>query len=293
MATLRQLRYFVTVAESLHFGRASEDLNVAQPALTRQIQQLEAEIGVMLLVRSSRRVELSSAGLFLLGHAREILASVERAFAETKRLDRDGFEPLRLAFVQSSTYAVLPMLLTRFREAAPNVDIRLIEMRTPYQIGALLRRQIDVGLIRPTSIPPELSARVVFEERFIVAVPSGHRLAKCSGIRLADLAEEPFITFSEQNSPMFHGIVSAICSRSGFQPRAVQEATHVHTVIGLVGSGLGIAIVPEIARDLPMTGAVFANLEGASPTTQLLIAWSNERLSDPVRQFLDAMPTPK
>ena len=283
---IRQLRYFVAVAEELHFGRAAARLRIAQPALTRQIQQLEADLDAQLLARSSRRAELLPAGVLLLNRARAILAAVRQAEADTKRLSRGETGSLMIGFVHSSTYTLLPMLLAQFRTGSSDVEVKLREMRSPDQVSAIQLGEIDVGLIRPVPIPLEVATRVAFEERFVIAIPSKHPLAKRSKIRLAELSSERFVSFSELESVMFHSAALAMCGTAGFRPKVAQEATHVHTVIGLVGSGFGIAIVPEIARSLSNKAVVFAEISDRPPPIQMLLAWSSSMASPTALRFV-------
>jgi DNA-binding transcriptional LysR family regulator len=274
MLDLRQYRSFVAVAEELHFGRAAARLHLAQPALTRQVQAMEAHLGIRLLQRTQRRVALTPAGSLLLDRARSILRAAAEAERDARRAAEGELGQLTIGFVHSATYGLLPDLLQRFRLACPGVELQLREMRTPEQIGAIAREAIDIGLIRPFNLPKEVEAAPIFEESFIVALPATHPLAGRGALTLLELAEQPFVMFSEHESPMFHSATVAMCERSGFRPRTAQEATHVHTVLGLVASGFGIAIVPDIVRRLSMANVAYATIADGPPPIQVLLAWS-------------------
>ncbi|HWK47365.1 MAG TPA: LysR family transcriptional regulator [Stellaceae bacterium] len=291
MLELRQLRAFVAVAEELHFGRAASRLRLAQSALSRQVQGMEAVLGVTLLERTQRKVVLTAPGALLLDRARQILQASAEAERDTRRASRGELGQLTIGFVHSATYGLLPDLLRRFRTLFPDVELRLREMRTPDQLAALAGESIDIGLVRPFVLPAGVEAIPIVTERFVIALPASHPLARCRELALNTLAEEKFVMFSGLDSPMFHSAAIAMCERAGFHPRVAQEAVHVHTVLGLVGSGFGIAVVPEIARRLATPNIVFAEIIDDPPPIQVLLAFRGTSPKPAATAFRNVMAT--
>lgn len=273
MIDIRHFRYFQAVAEELHFGRAAARLCIAQPALSRQIQQLEEEIGTLLLRRTQRRVELLAAGKVFLERTNLILEEVARAAVDACRTGEGQFGRLSVGFIHSSTYGLLPSIIKRFRHLYPDIELELHEMPISEQHVALARGLIDIGLLRPQPAPAELEIQTVMEDPFLVAVPHTHPLAKRTSIHLKELAGEPMITFAQRSSPLFHSRVVAMCERAGFTPRGVQQATQIHTVAGLVGAGIGTAIIPGTARNLQPKGVHFLEILDRPEPVQVALGW--------------------
>lgn len=284
-AEIRHLRYFQAVAEELHFGRAAERLRIAQPALSRQIQNLEREVGAPLFKRTQRSVQLTAAGALYLERARRILDELTKAALDARRVDAGEYGSLTIGFIHSSTYGLLPAIIERFRHLYPDVRLELHEMTIAEQVRALPLGQIEVGLLRPPVGDPDILVRPILEEHFLLAVPAGHRLAGKTSVSLQELAADPFILFPRRQSPLFHARILAMCERVGFVPSAVQEATQIHTVVGLVSAGMGIALVPEIARNLRIPGVHFLAIAEAPPPVEVALAWRRDKESPPLRSF--------
>jgi DNA-binding transcriptional LysR family regulator len=282
---LRQLRYFQAVAEELHFGRAAARLAIAQPALSRQVQQLEAQLGTPLLRRSQRRVELLPAGALLLERSRLVLQELARAEADVRRTGAGELGRLALGFIHSSTYGLLPSIVGRFREQFPAIELELHEMPIAVQHTALVRGTIDVGLLRLQQAPAELEVVPLLEDPFRLAVPAAHPLAGRQKVRLKSVADDPFVLFSKAESPLFHDRVAAMCERAGFQPRAVQHATQIHTVVGLVGAGMGLAVVPDSARNLRPANVRFLRLADEAEPVHIALAWRRGQETPAIRSF--------
>src|SRR3954453_15892050 len=201
---LRHLRYFVAVAEELHFGRAARRLQLAQPPLSRQIQGLEQELGVRLLERTKRHVELTPAGKVFLEHARKLLTEADHAVAAARRAARGEIGRLAIGFVGAATYSALPELLRVFHTRFPDVELVLYEMTSAHQHDALREGRIEVGFVRPAIPDDTLARRVARGEPLVAALPAGHRLARRDEpIPLSDLAGEPFILFPRDPRPSF------------------------------------------------------------------------------------------
>lgn len=286
MIEIRHLRYFQAVAEELHFSRAAARLHIAQPALSRQIQQLEEEVGTPLLSRTQRRVELLPAGKVFLERTNLILGEVARAAIDARRTSEGQFGRLSVGFIHSSTYGLLPSIIERFRHLYPDIELALYEMPINEQHVALVRGVIDIGLLRPQAAPAELEIQPVLEDHFVVAVPLTHRLAKKQSLHLKELADESMVMFSQRGSPLFHSRVIAMCARAGFVPREMQQATQIHTVAGLVGAGIGAAIIPGIARNLQTKGVHFLEILDRPEPVHVALGWLRSKEDIPaVRSF--------
>ena len=288
MIDVRQLRYFKAVAEALHFGRAAQQIHIAQPALSRQIQQLEKDLGVLLLRRNQRRLELTPAGALLLGRANRILDEIAKAMIDVQRLHRGEFGLLTVGFIHSATYWLLPAILQRFREIYPDVQFDLHEMSSSEQLAALPRGEIDVGILRPPVGNPDLRVRTILEERLVLALPAQHRFAHKEKAALEDVAAEPFVLVSRQGSPYMHSRILSMCEARGFSPRVVQTAAQLHTIIGLVGAGMGVAVVPETARRLNGSNVRLLQVEGAQSLVEIALAWRADREGPMLRSFGDS-----
>jgi DNA-binding transcriptional LysR family regulator len=283
---LRHLRYFVAVAEELHFGRAAQRLFMAQPPLSQQIQQLEKEIGVILFARTNRRVQLTPAGDVFLAETRAILARVDAAVLRTQRTGRGEVGWLGVGFVASSTYDVLPDILRTFRERYPDVELELVEMLGNEQETALRERRIHVGFSRLPSLSEGMVHEPVVEEDLILAVPASHPLAKHTEILLADLSQEPFVLFPHLAQSSYAAYMIRICQEAGFSPRVVQETGEMQTAVSLVAAGIGVAIVPESVRNLMRTGVVYRPMVAPSPRIELTMVYSKNDISPVLPRFL-------
>lgn len=286
MIDIRHLRYFQAVAQELHFGRAAARLHIAQPALSRQIQQLEEEIGTPLLRRTQRRVELLPAGQVFLDRSNLVLEEVARAMVDARRTGAGEIGRLSVGFIHSSTYGLLPSIVERFRYLYPDIELELHEMPITEQHVALTRGIIDVGLLRPQPAPPELEVLPVLEDPFLVAVPHAHRLATRQSVGLQELEGEPMVMFPRRGSPLFHSRIMAMCEGAGFTPRVVQQATQIHTVAGLVGAGIGLAIIPGTARNLHPRGVHFLEIADRPEPVHVALGWLRSKEDLPtVRSF--------
>lgn len=248
---LRQLRYFVTLAETLNFHRAAERLNISQPPLTVAIRKLEEELGARLFYRESRGVRLTDAGRAALPPARAALdqAGIVRDAVREGRQGESG--AIAVGFVGSAISAALPRIIPAFRARYPKVELRLEEMTSVSIAAALMARQIDVGLVRlPLMQPGTLDIALIERDHLVVALLAGHPLAPRRSVRLADLAEEPLVLHGPVS--VLRSVVMLACRQAGFTPRIAQEATQVQTILSLVQSGLGVALVPAgMARIAP------------------------------------------
>jgi DNA-binding transcriptional LysR family regulator len=286
---LRHLRYFVAVAEELHFRRAAERLHISQPPLSQQIRQLEAELGVQLLERSRRRVELTAAGEAFYARAREILDAVDDAARLARRVQRGEVGRLSVGFVGSAMYSLLPEVLHAFREERGDVGLRLRELTTAAQLDQLESGRIDVGFVRPQS-PPRggVATETVMREQIVVALPESHRLAGRDRLALAELAGEPLVLLTRAGSPGVREVLEAATARFGGEGQLVQEAAEVQTVIGLVAGGVGFSLVPDSVRSLTRRGVVYREVVDA-PSIELALVWRAEDRSPVLAAFREVV----
>jgi DNA-binding transcriptional LysR family regulator len=272
MPTLRQLRYFVAVAEELHFGRAARRLHMTQPPLSDQIMRLEEDLGMILLNRDRRSVRLTDEGRFFLDEARKILAAVDGAVERLREVHRGFRGTLRIAFVGSSGFVVLPTILKHFRREHPSVKLVLLEMTTAEQQRALPEGTVDVGIGRELSGNPQLVETPVVRESMVVALPSDHPLGQQDVVHLQQLAREDFIFQPRSVGLRYHDRLLALCQEAGFSPRIIQEANLLQTQVNLVAAGLGVSLLPGSVRTLRMPGVVYRELEGADTSTWTILA---------------------
>lgn len=258
---LRQLRYFVAVAEELHFGRAAERVGIAQPPLTQQIQKLEGSLGCTLLVRG-RKTVLTAAGEVLLEQARRILQQAEDAAEATRRTARGELGQLSVGAPPSIMLSTLPATIRKYRRMYPGVRFVLRELSTSAIEEALRRGEIDLGFLREVAPAAPLVSEVVFEEAMVAALPAGHRLAGAKEVKLSALRGEPFVFFPRRLGPAFYDKLISFCADAGFVPDVVQEATQWQSVISLVEAGMGISLAPGCVQRFRWSGVVYRPLKG-------------------------------
>lgn len=279
----RHLRGFVVLAGELHFGRAARRLHIAQPPLSRQVQQLEQELGVLLLRRSRRRVELTEAGRFFLEGARRTLAEAEQTVQAAQQAHTGRVGRLIIGFVPS---AVMPPLLRAFRAGYPAVDLTLQQLTTARQVDALVERRIHVGLLRPPVVAPELVVEPISSEPLVAVLPAGHRLASRRRLSLRALANEPFVLFPRQEGAGLYDHIIAACRTAGFAPRVVQEANEMLSILSLIAGGLGVSLVPKSVATIRDGDLVFCPLRRPAPQVQMAIAWRADDQSPLVQAFI-------
>jgi DNA-binding transcriptional LysR family regulator len=282
---LKTLRYFSVLAEELHFGRAARRLHISQPPLSLQIMKLERELGTLLLHRSKRQVELTAAGEVFLEHVTGILSSVTEGENAARRAARGEIGRLDIAFFLGATYTLLPRILRRFRAENPTVKLGLQDMELPQVLDAVISGAVDVGFLRPPATDPAISAEVLLREPFVAAVPEGNKLSKKRQLRLADLADEPFVMFAPSRSVLYSQIMHG-CHQAGFHPNVVQEARRPETLVGLVGAGAGIALVASSVQMRGGTGVTFKKITGPLPMTEIAVVWRRKNPSPLVDAFL-------
>jgi DNA-binding transcriptional LysR family regulator len=270
---MRQLRYFVAVAEGLHFRRAGDRLHVTQPALSKQIRLLEEEIGTKLLARSNRHVALTPAGILFLDRAKGILQASAEAAVDAKKVTSGFAGVFSIGFVSTASFDYLPRLVSALRGSLPEVQIRLLEWPAAMQIAALERGEIDLGLLQASSLPPSLKFTEVAQENLHIALPHDHPLAKKRALDPRDIATEVLFVPQKEVSPALYEAIVGVFAAVGHMPGTVQAVEQVQTAICLTAAGLGVAVVPESARGFGAGRVVFKPLKAMSIKLQLLAAW--------------------
>lgn len=283
---LRQLRYFVAVAEERHFGRAAKRLRLSQPPLSAQIKGLEEELGVKLFQRSTRQVALTDAGRTFLERAEGILEAVEEAKEAAKGADEGVRGRLEIGFISSATLGLLPPAIRLFRERFGGVEIELRELTSAQQIDALYAGEIRVGLVRLPLRAPGLRFEPLQEESLLVALPSGHPLEALESVPLEAMVDQPLIFFTRQLMPSLHAQIVELFQRVGAFPNVVQHAVHLQTIVGLVASDVGLAILPEPAERLSREGVVYRSLDAPDATSWVGLARVEEDGSLLVENFV-------
>lgn len=285
---LWQLRYFIALAERLHFGRAAEALHISQPPLSRAIRGLEAQLGVTLFLRTRRRVELTPEGARLLEEARRLLSQVEHSVQALRRMASGEEGRVRIGFVSLADYGVLPGLLKAYKAARPGVHLALREMLSPEQAAALASGELDFGLLLPpVAEAPGLEHVVVQREHFVAALPARHRLARGRGkLAVSELAGEPLVMVPRDIAPGLYDIVAGLAARGGISLNVAQEAIQMQTVVSLVSSGLGAAIVPASVANLGRRGVAYRELADPHPRLDVWLAWRRGALNATQREFI-------
>ena len=289
---LRQLRYFIAVAEEGNFSHAAERLYVSQPPLSTQIKGLEQELGVRLLERSNRGVSLTAAGAVFLAEARSVLAGLERAKSKALRADQGDIGTLSIGFVSIADYSILPATLKRFRTNFPLIEVQLHELTTDVQIRELRSARLDVGIGLAPVDEPDLEFESVLREELVLAAPSGYPVAKGNGaVELRALSKASFIVAPREVAPGLYDLTISRCRSSGFIPRITQQARQMQTVISLVSCGMGVALVPASVRNLTRSGVQYRQLRGRAASIELGIL--RVRNSDsPIREhFVETLKT--
>jgi DNA-binding transcriptional LysR family regulator len=288
------LSCFIAVAEELHFGRAAERLHMTQPPLSRQIQQLETELGVQLIDRTTRAVTLTPAGVAFLPDARRILQLAEGAALTVKRVPAGEMGTVVVGFTAASANAVLPRLLDRARDQLPDVKLELREMVTAAQIERLMTGELDLGMARPPLKRPGLVSRPLLHEQLVAALPVAHPLTELGRqLTLTDLHDQDIVMYSRVEARYFHELLISTFTIAGATPRYVQHVTQVHTMLVLVRSGMGIALVPASAATLHPEGVVFRTI-GAfrERPVELDAVWRADSTNPALLRLLrDVLPT--
>ncbi|HMF53646.1 MAG TPA: LysR substrate-binding domain-containing protein [Edaphobacter sp.] len=270
---LRHLRYFVAVAEELHFGRAAKRLHLAQPPLSQQIRKLEEILGYPLFLRTSRAVKLTAAGEVFLERARRTLRNVQEDMEEARSIGRGDEGSLRVGFIGSGMLTPLPSMLGRYRKLYPRVQLQLSESYTSNIALLLNRGALDAGFLRDGGTIDGLKVEPLFSEPFVAVLPAGHRLAARNVISAGDLRDEPFVFFAPIAGALAYEKPVSLCEEHGFCPHVVQEAPQWLTILRLIGAGLGVSIAPACVRQIAGPSVSCPALRGARVMSDIELAF--------------------
>lgn len=284
---LRQLQYFVVLAEELHFSRAAQRLHISQPPLSVAIKQLEGQLNAQLFERSSKEVRLTAAGQHLLVQARDILERSRRAALDTRAVAQGMAGCLRLGFVGSSMYRGLPQALAQLHARHPQIRVDLHELNSAEQVAALQQGKIDLGLMHTSVTPAGLQACTLLQEPFMVCLPADHRLAPQAQVKVASLAQERLVLFSGAVSPEYFRSIHSLCLRAGFEPELRHEVRHWLSVLSLVSSRQGVSIVPACLQRVGMPGVVFRPLHANYAHSEMQAMWRPEPCHPLVQALLE------
>lgn len=287
---LRQLRYFVAVAEDGSFSRAAARLHISQPPLSTQIKSLEDEFGVRLLERNNRGATLTPAGAVFYEEARSLLARLEHARSRAIQAGQGEIGMLSVGFVSIVDYSLLPPALKSFRARFSRVEVQLHELTTDAQIRELRAARLDLGIALAPVDEPDLQFTPVSREELVLAAPAGHAVARSDrAVDLSTLAKESFIIPPRDVAPGLYDQMTGCCREAGFMPRITQHARQMQTVIGLVSAGMGFALVPASVRHLRRPGVRYRRLRGRPLTIELGILCLRNVDSPLMRNFVDAV----
>lgn len=283
---IRHLRAFVAVAEDLSFRRASERLNLAQPALSRTIRDMESLMAVKLFERSTRNVRLTPAGAAFLGEARELLAQLTAAIRNVQRFETGELGSLNVGFNDFAINDALPPIVMRFRTRYPDINVNLHTMSSPDMADSIRKRRLDIAFLTGVHLVSDLSHVVLRREQMVCLLPKGHRLAAERTISIASLAHEPFVIGAAQGWQSYLDVVNAYCMQAGFLPRVAQEASHSDSIVNLVAAGMGVSIYIDADWVKARQDVVMRPLREKPPVVVSVAAWHPDLKSRILENFV-------
>jgi DNA-binding transcriptional LysR family regulator len=283
---LRHLRYFLAVAEELHFGRAAARIHIAQPPLSRQIRQLEEEMGVELFKRTKQSVQLTAAGKIFQKEAYNVLESLTRGISKAKLASRGEAGSLSIGSIGSAYYVVLPQVLREFRKNFPEVELILQPFVSPEQNQMLLEKRIDVSFGRFFKPEKGIVFETVYEEELVAALPASHQFARKKVLSLSELKNEPYILFP--NLPSVHAeYIFQVFAAEGLSPKIIQTVNEMYIALGLVAAGIGITLVPSSFKGTQQKGIVYIPLKKPAPVLELMMGYREQDDSPVLKRFLE------
>lgn len=287
---IRHLRYFVAVAEELHFGRAAEREHVSQPPLSQQIKALEDELDVQLFIRTSRKVCLTEAGKALLQEAKGILESVERAVRVAKLTASGHQGHISIGFVGPAMEGPLPVIIQEFRSMRPKIVVEMQEMSTVQQLEALRAERLDIGFVRLFNHDlSDLIVHTYMREPYILAVPEGHLFETMSEVRLKDLKGVPLIFFPRHMQPNLHDTIVQALNDEGVEPYIIQEVLTKNSIVALVATGMGVGLVPASMQSIRRAGVSYHTILGRLPEVELSAVCRKQNVKPQLHTFLETV----
>lgn len=286
---LRHFKYFLAVAEELHFRKAAEKLFISQPGLSRQIKQMEEILETPLFVRSKKKVSLTKAGEYLKGEIEFILNHLELTKKQLKLIANGATGEIRIGFLGSAMQNVIPELLLRLKDNFPQIKTSLEELSNNAQVNAILKDRLDIGFVRLTRVPKEIYIQPVFKDTFSVVLPERHSIMAETFKGVEQLMEEDFILFSQDYSPFYYDTVMSICEDAGFTPKVSHKSVHAQTIFKLVENNLGIAIVPTALQYGFNMKVKFLELKNIDQKAVLSVIWKKDNRNPTLSHCIDLL----
>jgi DNA-binding transcriptional LysR family regulator len=283
---LRHQRYFIALAEELHFGRAATRLKISQPALSKQIRELEAEVGTELFWRTKREVRLTPAGIGFLKSSRDVLSRIQRSIVEAHSAGRGDLGSLEIGYLSSASPRIVPTVVKAFRSKHPKVDVRLRLLMPPNHLGEVRNSQVDFLFMALPVDEPELVAEKIVEEPMMLAIPEAHPLAAQKLVSFKSLDGVPFVIWPRHISPVSYDYVLGFFKRAGARLHTALETFPLNSLVCAAASGIGIALVPECSRDNKQIGVVYRNLRSPRPKVEWGVVYRPKNLAGAQEAFL-------
>jgi DNA-binding transcriptional LysR family regulator len=284
---LRHFRYFLAVAEELHFRKAAEKLYVSQPGLSRQIKQMEELLGAQLFERDKKKVTLTAAGKYFKNEAEYILHHTQKVYAHTHLIESGVRGEIRVGFVGSAMQKVIPELLVSCDQKYPGIQFSFEEMSNIDQVEKLVSDTLDIGFLRLNRVPGQLEVKPILEETFSLVLPQGHSIEEQNFKSMSQLSEESFILFQPTYSPLYYDKVMSICEDQGFSPNVVHNTVHANTIFRLVENGMGVSIVPTSLKNGFDLNIKFIELKKIPQRAILFVAWNKKNRNPSHFKFLE------
>ncbi|MDT0620894.1 LysR family transcriptional regulator [Croceitalea vernalis] len=286
---LRHYRYFMAVAEALHYRKAAERLFISQPGLSRQIKQMEEILGTQLFIRDKKKVQLTPAGDYLKKELEAALSHLEHTTKQVKLIGKGQLGEIRIGFLGSAMQEVIPSMLLQLKETYPEIHTSLEELSNKAQVNAILKNQLDIGFVRLSRIPRGLRIKPVFEDTFSLVLPKNHALNPSNFKGIEQLFEADFILFSQDYSPLYYDTVISICEDAGFKPQISHKSVHAQTIFKLVENGLGISIVPTALQHGFQLNVKFIELAKIKQRAVLSVLWKDDHHNLALKHCLDLL----
>ena len=286
---LRHIKYFLAVAEDLHFRKAAERLYISQPGLSRQIKQMEDDLGVQLFERNNRKVALTAAGTYLKQELTIVTKNLEEVLQHAKLLEEGKEGSVKLGYVGSAMQNVIPELLIKFRETHPTIRFSLTEMDNTGQVKALLNKDIDVGFVRLNQVPEGLELRPVLNDTFTLVLPANHPVDAANFGSLAQLKNEDFILFEKNYSPVYYERVLSVFEHAGFSPKVSHYTVHANTIFRLVENHFGVSIIPTSLKEGYNMNVKFIELTDIPIRAVLSVVWNKKNRNPTLGKILELL----
>lgn len=286
---LRHFKYFLAVAEELHYRKAAEKLFISQPGLSRQIKQMEEILNVELFIRNKKKVSLTLAGTYLKGELEFVLNHLERTKKQLKLINDGDSGELRIGFLGSAMQNVVPQLLLKLKKRQSGIKTSLEELNNQAQLDAIQKDKLDLGFVRVARVPPEIIMKSIFEDSFSLVLPKNHRLNEATFKNMSELSDEDFILFAQDYSPLYYATIMSICEDAGFTPKVSHKSVHAQTIFKLVENHLGIAIVPTALQYGFQMNVKFIALKKINQKAVLSVIWKKDNRNPVLQPCLDML----